>query len=210
MPEVNRTLVDMFVDPVCPWAWLTSRWLLEAERLRPLEVRFRIMSLSALNEGRSDVDAFYRRNIGPWRRPVRVLMAAEQRHGQDAVRALYSAMGTRRHVKGQSYGPALYRAALAECDLPADLADAADDAGLDDAVRKSHQEGMQPVGLDVGTPTVHVHLPGGERVALFGPVVTPAPTGEEAARLWDGFLLVSQTPGFYELKRSRTSGPVTR
>lgn len=210
MPEVNRILVDMFVDPVCPWAWLTSRWLLDAERQRPLDVRFRIMSLSALNEGRADIDAFYQRNIGPWRRPVRVLMAAEQQHGPDAVRSLYDAMGTRRHVKGQSYGPALYKAALTECGLPGALADAADDAGLDDAVRKSHQAGMQPVGLDVGTPTIHVHVPGGDPVALFGPVVTPAPRGEDAARLWDGFLLVAQTPGFYELKRSRTSGPTTR
>jgi hypothetical protein len=208
--DTDRTQVDMYFDPVCPWAWLTSRWLLEAERLRPLDIRFRIMSLSALNEGRSDVDAFYKRNIEPWRRPVRVVMAAEQRHGQDAVRALYTAMGTRRHVQGKSYGPALYRSALQECDLPVELADAADDSGLDDAVRKSHHEGMQPVGLDVGTPTVHVHVPGGETVALFGPVVTPAPEGEEAARLWDGFLLVARTPGFYELKRSRTSGPRTR
>ncbi|MFC4148123.1 disulfide bond formation protein DsbA [Micromonospora mangrovi] len=200
----------MFVDPVCPWAWLASRWLLEAEQRRPLDVRFRIMSLSALNEGRQDVDKFYQRNIGPWRRPVRVLMAANQHHGQDAVRLLYTAMGTRRHVKGQLYGPGLYESALTECGLPTKLAAAADDSSLDDAVRKSHQEGMQPVGLDVGTPTIHVHIPGGETVALFGPVVTPAPTGEEAARLWDGFLLVAQTPGFYELKRSRTSGPATR
>lgn len=210
MSETNRTQVDMFFDPVCPWAWLTSRWLLEAEQRRPLDIRFRIMSLSALNEGRTDVDSFYLRNIDRWRKPVRVAMATEQRHGQEAVRALYTAMGTRRHVKGQSYGPTLYRAALSECGLPAELADAAEDASLDDAVRKSHQEGMHPVGLDVGTPTIHVHVPGRETVALFGPVVTPAPTGEEAARLWDGFLLVAQTPGFYELKRSRTSGPATR
>lgn len=210
MPDTTPTQVDMYFDPVCPWAWLTSRWLLEAERLRPLEIRFRIMSLSALNEGRTDVDAFYQRNIEPWRRPVRVVMAAEQHHGQDAVRALYTAMGERRHVQGKSYGPTLYRAALQECDLPLELADAANDPGLDDAVRKSHEEGMRPVGLDVGTPTVHVHIPGGETVALFGPVVTPAPKGEEAAQLWDGFLLVARTPGFYELKRSRTSGPITR
>ncbi|WP_122982394.1 DsbA family protein [Actinoplanes teichomyceticus] len=200
----------MFFDPVCPWAWLTSRWLLEAEKLRPIEVRFRIMSLSALNEGRTDIDLFYQRNIESWRKPVRVMMATEQRHGHDAVRALYTAVGTRKHVEGQRFGVGLYRAALAECGLPAELADAAGDASLDDAVRKSHQEGMQPVGLDVGTPTVHVHVPGADTVALFGPVVTPAPRGDDAARLWDGFLLMAQTPGFYELKRSRTRGPQIR
>lgn len=200
--------VKMYFDPVCPWAWLTSRWLLEVERLRPIHVRFHVMSLSVLNEGRTDVDEFYLRNLPKWWGPVRVAVAAQKEAGTEALRPLYTALGTRRHVQRQSYGPELYRAALEEAGLPVSLAEAADNSAFDAAVRESHQEGMAPVGLDVGTPTIHINDHDGTRVAFFGPVVSPAPRGQAAADLWDGVLLAARTPGFFELKRSRNVDPI--
>lgn len=200
--------VKMFFDPVCPWAWLTSRWILEVEQRRPILVSFHVMSLSVLNEGRSDVDEFYRRNLPRWWGPVRVAVAAEKEAGSAALRPLYTAMGTRHHVRGEPYGPALYRAALKEAGLPTSLADAANDTSFDEAVRQSHEAGMAPVGLEVGTPVIHIDDNDGRRTAFFGPVVSPSPKGSEAARLWDGVFAAACIPGFFELKRSRNVDPI--
>ncbi|MGI5215988.1 mycothiol-dependent nitroreductase Rv2466c family protein [Plantactinospora sp. CA-290183] len=203
----ERAAVDMFFDPACPWAWITSRWLLEVERVRPVDVRFRVMSLSVLNEGR-DLPEDYRRFLDTNWGPVRVCIAVEQAHGSAAVRELYTALGNRIHLGGAERGPELYRAALAEVGLDPALAEAADSTEYDEALRVSHDEGMKPVGTDVGTPVIHAPGPvPGQTVAFFGPVVTPAPKGEAAGRLWDGVLLVAGTPGFYEVKRSRMEGP---
>ena len=193
--------VDLWVDPSCPWAWITSRWLLEAAKVREMNLRFHVMSLAVLNEGRElppEYADFLEKAWGP----VRVLVAAEQRHGISILEPLYSAMGMRRHVEGDEDFGAVISGALADTGLDADLADAAQSSALDDALRASHLEGMAPVGFDVGTPVIHV----GD-VAFFGPVVTPAPKGEDAGRLFDGVMLVASTPGFYEIKRSRTEGP---
>ena len=203
----ERNRVDMWFDPQCPWAWLTSRWLLEVERVRAVEVRFHVMSLSVLNEARDDVPERYREALARGWAPVRIAIAAEQKYGNRVLRDLYTALGTRIHVAGQELGPALYEAALAEAGLDPALAAAGDDPGLDQALRASHHAGMDPVGLDVGTPVIHAPGPDGAPVAFFGPVVTPAPRGEAAGRLWDGVLLVAGTPGFYELKRTRTEDP---
>jgi protein-disulfide isomerase-like protein with CxxC motif len=194
--------VDLWVDPLCPWAWLTSRWLLEATTVRDVEVAFHVMSLSVLNEGR-DLPADYRAFLDDGWGPVRVLVAAEQRHGAGAVEPLYSAMGARIHPGGQKDRAAVIAGALADVGLESDLAEAATSTAYDEALRASHAAGMEPVGYEVGTPVIHV---AGQ--AIFGPVVTPAPTGEAAGRLLDGVLAVMTTPGFYELKRSRTLGPV--
>ena len=194
-------LVDLWVDPLCPWAWITSRWLLEAARVRDLDVRFNVMSLAVLNEGR-DLPTDYRDFLDHAWGPVRVLIAAEQRHGNQIVEPLYSAMGEHHHVLSEKDQGAMIAKALARAGLEADLAGAAHDEGLDEALRASHHEGMDPVGDDVGTPVIHV----GD-VAFFGPVITPAPRGEVAGVLFDGVMAVAGTPGFYELKRSRTAGP---
>jgi 2-hydroxychromene-2-carboxylate isomerase len=193
--------VDLWVDPACPWAWITSRWLLEAKKVRDIDVDFHVMSLAVLNEGRdmpSEYDEFLQQ---AWA-PVRVLIAAEERHGHAVVEPLYSAMGTRLHVKGEKDNDEVIANSLADAGLEADLAQAAASTKFDEALRASHHAGMDPVGFDVGTPVIHI----GE-VAIFGPVVTPAPKGEAAGRLYDGVLAVASTPGFYELKRSRTEGP---
>jgi protein-disulfide isomerase-like protein with CxxC motif len=203
----ERVVADMWFDPLCPWAWLTSRWLLEVERVRPVDVRFHVMSLSALNTGR-DLPEQYRALMDTGWGPVRICVAAEQRHGNAVLRELYTALGTRRHLRKAEFDAETYRAALAEAGLPADLADAAENPEYDEALRASHDAGMQPVGMDVGTPVVHVPGADGQRVAFFGPVVTPAPKGEAAGRLWDGTLLVAGTPGFFELKRTRDIEPI--
>ncbi|MEV4715294.1 disulfide bond formation protein DsbA [Micromonospora sp. NPDC049374] len=203
----ERVTVDMWFDPICPWAWLTSRWLLEVERVRPVDVRFHVMSLSVLNEGRELSDDYRELMRNGWG-PVRVCVAVQQRHGADAVRALYTALGTRIHLGKEPLGPELYVAALTEAGLDPALAEAAGDSELDTPLRASHEAGMRPVGTDVGTPVIHAPGPDGRQVAFFGPVVTPAPKGEAAGRLWDGVLLVAGTPGFFELKRSRDLDPI--
>jgi len=203
----ERVSVDMWFDPRCPWAWITSRWLLEVEKVREVDVRFHVMSLSVLNEGR-DLGEKYNALMKTAWGPVRVCIAAEQRHGSPVLRDLYTAMGTRIHLQEQEPGPELYAAALAEAGLDPALADAADSTEYDQALRASHDAGMKPVGLDVGTPVIHAPGPDGTTVAFFGPVITPAPKGEAAGRLWDGCLLVAGTPGFYEIKRTREAAPI--
>lgn len=196
------TTIDLWVDPACPWAWMTSRWLLAAKDVRDVDVKFHVMSLAVLNEGR-DLPENYKELLALAWKPVRVLIAAEQRHGNDVVEPLYSAMGRRYHVENNKDLDVMIAESLAEAGLDASLAEAANSTDYDEALKASHHAGMDPVGFDVGTPVIHVN---GE--AIFGPVVTPAPKGEEAGRLLDGVMAVMSIPGFYELKRSRTQGPI--
>ena len=193
--------VDLWVDPACPWAWVTSRWLLEAQKVRDIDVKFHVMSLAVLNDGREMPEMYVEFMQKAWR-PVRVLIAAEQRHGNEVVEKLYSAMGSQFHIKSENDIDVLISVSLKEAGLEADLADAQHTTDFDESLKKSHHQGMDPVGMDVGTPVIHF----GD-VAIFGPVVTPAPKGEAAGKLFDGVSLVAGTPGFYELKRTRTVGP---
>lgn len=190
-------------DPACPWAWLASRWMLEVERVRPVRTRWHVMSLSVLNEGREELSQEYKDFLATAWGPVRVCIAAEALFGNDVLLPLYTALGTRIHVQDRGGDPSVIPEALAEAGLPDDLAAAASSTEYDPALRDSHHAGMDPVGYDVGTPVIHV-----KGVAFFGPVVTPAPKGEAAGALWDGVTLVAGVEGFYELKRSRTKGPV--
>jgi hypothetical protein len=201
------TDVDLWVDPACPWAWITSRWLLEVERVRDVRVRFHVMSLAVLNENR-DVSDSYRELLTRAWGPVRVMIAAEQAHGSAILRPLYNAMGTRIHLRQAGLGRDMIVGALQEAGLSPALAAAADSDEYDAQLRASHAAGMGPVGEDVGTPVIHVPRLDGEPIAFFGPVVTPAPRGEAAGRLWDGVLAVAGTDGFFELKRTRTRGPI--
>jgi hypothetical protein len=204
----SKTPVDLWFDPVCPWTWLTSRWLLEVEQVRPIDLGFHLMSLSVLNEGRDDVTEFYQRGVRRWWGPVRVMIAAEQAAGNDVVRPLYTALGTRIHLEEQPYGKELYETALREVGLDPALAAAARDEGYDDAVRSSHRQAAITDGdTDLGSPTLHLPGPDGEPVAVFGPVVTPMPRGEPAGRLWDAVLAAVSVPGFNELKTGRDRDP---
>ncbi len=204
---METTTVEMWFDPRCPWAWITSRWLLEVEKVRPVRVRFHVMSLSVLNEGRSDLPEKYREGLAKGWGPVRVAIAAEQKYGNEVLRGLYTALGTRAHLDERELDRETLVDALTGLGLDPGLADAAGSTEYDEALRTSHDAGMAPVGLDVGTPVIHAPGPDGATIAFFGPVVTPAPKGEAAGRLWDGVQLVAGTPGFYEIKRTRDVRP---
>ena len=199
-------IADFWFDPLCPWAWMTSRWMLEVEKQRPVTTQWHVMSLAVLN-AEKDIPEEYRAFLKEAYGPVRVCIAAAQQHGDEVLGALYTALGTRFHNLGLPRDRETIEAALVEAGLPAELAAAAESTEYDEALIASHQEGITLVGEDVGTPVIAVPGPDGQQVAFFGPVVTPTPRGEAAARLWDGTLLVAATPGFYEIKRTRTAGP---
>lgn len=196
-------VADLWFDPVCPWAWMTSRWLFQVEQVRPVTTRFHVMSLALLNRDRDDLSKGYsefaQRALGP----VRVCIAAAQKDGDEVLGPLYTALGKRIHLQQRAVNRALVEEALAEVGLPVDLADAMGSPEYDEALEASHSDGINRVGLDVGTPVISV-----EGVSFFGPVVSPAPKGEAAGRLWDGVLLVAGTDGFFELKRTRDRSPI--
>lgn len=203
MSAQEPTKVDFWFDPLCPWAWITSRWMLEVEKVRPVQVRWHVMSLGVLNENKEDLSDKYKELMRQAFGPVRVCIAAEQKFGPEVLLPLYTALGTRFHHEKAERDRATIEAALAEAGLPAELADAADSTDYDEALRASHADGMDRVGYEVGTPVISV-----EGTSFFGPVVSPIPRGDAAAQLWDGVLLVTKTDGFFELKRSRTREPI--
>ncbi|HEY2263932.1 MAG TPA: DsbA family protein [Streptosporangiaceae bacterium] len=199
----ETTHVDFWFDPICPWAWIASRWMLEVQQVRPVEVTWHVMSLSVLNDGKDDLPEQYRSLLTTGWGPVRVLIAAEQAHGPEVLLPLYTALGNRFHHEKALKDRETITAALTEAGLPASLAGAMDSTEYDEALRASHEEGINRVGYEVGTPVISVN-----GTAVFGPVMSPIPRGEAAARLFDGVLLLSGTDGFFELKRSRTRDPI--
>jgi 2-hydroxychromene-2-carboxylate isomerase len=201
----SRENVQFWFDPLCPWAWITSRWMLEVEKVRPVTTQWRIMSLAYLNlvqhEGKGLSEEYVERMSRAWG-PVRVCAAAAKQEGPEVLGPLYTAIGTRFHVQQRREDPGVLGEALAEAGLPQSLASAADSDEFDQLIKDSHHEAFDDVGLDVGTPVIRIH-----GKSMFGPVITPAPKGEAAGELWDGVSLVIKADGFFELKRSRDRRP---
>jgi 2-hydroxychromene-2-carboxylate isomerase len=199
MTSATDGQADFWFDPRCPFAWVTSRWMLEVEQVRDVKVVWHQMSLAYLNEDR-DISDDYREMLKTAWGPVRVVMAAQQAHGPEVLAPIYTAMGERIHVQGQEADKKMAIGALEDAGLPVELAEAWDDSSYDEEIKASHRRGMDAVGDDVGTPTIHFN-----GTAFFGPVITKAPRGEEAGKLWDGVITVASYPLFFEIKRSRTA-----
>ncbi|MDO5052457.1 MAG: DsbA family protein [Pseudoclavibacter sp.] len=199
----DRTAVDFWFDPVCPWAWMTSRWIVEVARQRDIEVHWHIMSLAILNEGDEGRDEAHRRAHEAGFRLGLVVAAVDAELGNGKTAELYEALGRRIHLERRGPGdPDLLAEACAEVGVPTELVERGLAGEYEQAYRASHAEGIGRVGQDVGTPIIAVN-----GVAFFGPVISPAPKGEQALRLFDGVVMAAEYDGFFELKRSRTRGP---
>jgi 2-hydroxychromene-2-carboxylate isomerase len=199
---MTKTSAEFWFDPVCPWAWMTSRWILEVEKVRDISVQWNLFSLAHLNRDKELPEEYKSRLIRSWQ-STRVIAAAQKENGSSITLPLYTAISSRIHLKKMDVGVVLFEDALTEVGLNPALAQAMSDESFNAAIIESHDRGIALVGNDVGTPIISV---GG--AAFFGPVISPAPKGEEAGKLWDGVVGVASYPGFFEIKRSRTVGPI--
>jgi hypothetical protein len=181
---------------------MTSRWVDEVSKYRDLSVTWKIMSLAVLNEGK-DVPKSYAAFFPRALRYTRLVAAVQVLHGQQFVKPLYDALGTRIHPGKSKDVDTVITESLTEVGLPAELIDYSNSDEFDEQMRASHFDGINRVGQEVGTPVIAV-----AGTAFFGPVISPAPKGEQAVALWDGTVAVASYSGFFEIKRTRTVDPI--
>jgi 2-hydroxychromene-2-carboxylate isomerase len=214
MPNAD---INFYFDPLCPFAWMTSKWVRLVTAQRDYRVDWRFISLRMIN---ADVDygshfpAGYEAGHHAGLRLLRLAARARAEHGRAAVGPLYAAIGARAFDTAAEPGhddpayrgtPEFVRPALAEAGLPAELADALDDQSFDAELRRETDEALSLTGKDVGTPIIHFQPPDG--VAFFGPVISRLPSQADAALLWDHVIGLAAFPGFAELKRSLRERP---
>lgn len=198
--------VEFYWDAVCPWCWITARWMVDVSEQKAIDIQWKFFSLKIINEGRDMAERF-RISHATGLRALRVAAAVRQEYGNDAVGKLYAAMGTRRHHDQEDIGtPEALQSALRSAGLPTALAAAADDEAWDQVIRTDMEQAKAKAGDGVGVPLIV--LDGGSGPGFFGPVMSPAPTGEAAVAMWDAMVAAGRTPGFYEFKRTRTTGPI--
>jgi len=189
-----------------PWTWTTARWLEEVETMRDIKVNWRVMCMAILHENdETPPPANFQEWLESTWLVARAIEAARANSGDEAARKLLFAIGRMNNVERNRDLPAVIAAAVAECELPESVAAASTTTEFDAVVRASHAQAVELGGKDVGTPILGMPGPDGTAVGLFGPVVSPTPRGDAAGRLWDGVVLMAQTPGFYELKKERTA-----
>jgi predicted DsbA family dithiol-disulfide isomerase len=193
--------IDFYFDPLCPWCWITSRWITEVSEHRDLKLTWRPFSLAIKNDPEDSKDYNPVREWGL--RGLRIIEAVRREVGEAAVARVYAEMGARKHNDGVAFPD--HADVLATLGLDSTLAAAADDESWDSVIRESMEAALELAGDDVGVPTIVYE----GRTAFFGPVISPAPTGDAAVRLWDSLAtLATTTDGFFELKRTREVGPI--
>lgn len=193
---------EFWFDPICPWAWMTSRWILEVSKVRDIDVKWNLFNLAYLNRDKDVPEEYKSKLINSWY-CTRVIAAAQNLSGDSVTLPLYTAISSRIHLKKMDVTEELFKESLAEVGLPDSLAKSMTDESFDKQIIESHERGIKLVGNDVGTPIIAI-----DGIAFFGPVISPAPKGEEAGKLWDGVVGVASYPGFFEIKRSRDVGPI--
>lgn len=198
----ESTKIEFWFDPVCPWAWMTSRWIQEVERLRDgVEVDWNVMSLAILNEGR-DMDDAHKKSHAFSKRACQVAAGVKAELGNEAMVKFYDTIGTINHNEGRSGEEGTLEEAVEKAGVPAEFLTRADNGEFDELLLASHNGAIDRVGDEVGTPVIAVN-----GVAFFGPVISPAPKGDMALQLFDGVVAAAGYDGFFEIKRSRTRGP---
>ncbi len=197
-----QTKAEFWFDPVCPWAFITSRWILEVAKVREIEITWNIFSLPHLNKDREMPEKYKAIFANSWS-CARIIKSVEKDFGKEKTLPLYSAISTRIHVLKEAVSKDLLSDSLKEVGLDTRYLAEMENSDWDKQIIESHERGIKLVGDDVGTPIIAIN-----GIGFFGPVISPAPKGEEAGKLWDGVVLAASYPGFFEIKRSRTVGPI--
>ena len=204
--------LEFYFDPVCPWAWITSRWVTNVQQLRNYEVSWKFISLRMINaeRGYAGHEAYEQiHNAGL--AGLRVASAARAQGGNTSVAAVYTALGNAIHIGGRreelvNDPKSFLLSIVADAGLPAEVAAAFDDSTHDEVIRYETEAALSRTGKDVGTPILTFNPKSANEASLFGPVISQAPKGDEAMKLWDAVQTIAES-GVAEIKRSLRAAP---